>query len=61
MIQDNFLPPNKDVERRQALAKVYALLIKLAEENESLRPEQDQEEKEALEPLNNNIPPQGIV
>lgn len=57
MIQNNLLTPDKDAERHRALAKVYALLLKLAEENESAHLDQNKEEKEALEPLNNNIPP----
>jgi hypothetical protein len=43
---------DKDAERRRALAKVYELLLKLADENESKETTQD---KPAL--LKSNIPP----
>lgn len=42
----NILPLDKNMERRRALAKVYSLLIKIAEE----------EEKKITEPLKSNIP-----
>ena len=61
MVPNSFPPPDEDVERRRALAKIYSLLIKLAEDSESPHPETDQEQKEVFEPLNNNIPTQGRV
>ncbi|MCB9112215.1 MAG: hypothetical protein H6634_13310 [Anaerolineales bacterium] len=61
MIQNNFLSPDKDAEKRQALAKIYSLLIKLAEDVDAPRSETKQEEKEVPAPLKENIPPQGRV
>lgn len=56
-----FFPPlDEDIERRRALAKVYSLLIKLAEEEQVPVPEVNQEDS-SFEPLKNNIPPQGRV
>jgi hypothetical protein len=61
MISTNssFTPIDKDAQRRRALGKVYALLIKLAEEREKQKalPETaKQEEVEVSVPLKNNIP-----
>lgn len=56
MIQISFPPLDIDTEKRRALAKVYSLLIKLAEEKESVHMETSQEIKEASAPLKNNIP-----
>ena len=53
----NFYPLDKDIERRRALAKVYALLIKLAEETENVHSDKNQEKEEVSVPLKNNIPP----
>ena len=56
----SFTPKDKDLQRRRALAKVYELLIKLAEEREKQKalPETPkQEEVEVSVPLKNNIPP----
>lgn len=55
MIQVNLPPLDLEAEKRKALAKVYSLLIKLAEENEATSTETDQNE-EILEPLKTNIP-----
>ncbi len=46
-----FPPISKDEERRRALAKVYSLLIRLAEETESqpIQPETISEEEEKIE------------
>lgn len=60
MIQVNLPPLNLEAEKRKALAKVYSLLIKLAEENEATSAEADQG-KEILEPLKTNNPTQGRV
>ena len=61
MIPKNSLstPIDKDPQRRSALAKVYALLIKLAEEQESQTesPEKDSSEEVSV-PLQKNIPPE---
>ncbi len=61
MISTNssFTPTDKDTQRRRALAKVYELLIRLAEEREKQKaiPETTkQEEIEVSVPLKNNIP-----
>jgi hypothetical protein len=60
MTQIFFPPLDKDVERRRALAKIYSLLIKLAEEKELTLAEANQD-KSAPEPLKNNIPSQDRV
>ena len=61
MISNNssFTKTDIDAQRRRALGKVYALLIRLAEEREKQKtlPETTkQEEVEATVPLKNNIP-----
>lgn len=60
MIQIRFPPLDKDVERQRALAKIYSLLIKLAETKESTALEIDHDEATPA-PLKNNIPPQDRV
>ena len=55
MMQTNFSPLDKDIEKRQALAKIYSLLIKLAEEVENESPKLNQQEENS-EPLKNNNP-----
>ena len=56
-------PVDKDSERKQALAKVYSLLLKLAEQNETASSDDDLKEKESTEsePLKTNIPSSGKV
>ena len=61
MISTNysFTPTDKDLQRRRAFAKVYELLIRLAEEREkqkALSETVKQEEVEVSVPLKNNIP-----
>lgn len=61
MISTNpsLIPIDDDLQRRRALAKVYELLIKLAEEREKQKalPETTkQEEVEVSVPLKKNIP-----
>jgi|SoiMethySBSTD1v2_1073268.scaffolds.fasta_scaffold3508385_2 hypothetical protein len=61
MISTNslFTQTDIDTQRRQALAKVYALLIRLAEEREkqkALSETAKLEEVEVSVPLKNNIP-----
>ena len=56
----NFFPPafkkaDEATRRKQALAKVYSLLIKLAEEKEK-KTADVVNEKEATVPLKSNIP-----
>ena len=54
----SFSPIDKDLQRRQALAKVYNLLIKLAEERENqkeLTETGKEQEVEVSVPLKNNI------
>ncbi len=61
MISTNssFTPIDKDIQRRRALAKVYSLLIKLAEEKANTKElsETVKAEVETSVPLQNNIPP----
>jgi len=51
-------PVDKDSERKQALAMVYSLLLKLAEQSETASPDDDLKEEESTEsePLKTNIP-----
>lgn len=60
MVQINLPPLDLEAEKRRALAKIYSLLIKLAEEKETISIEPDQEQ-ELLEPLKTNNPTQGRV
>ncbi|MBE7433122.1 MAG: hypothetical protein HS100_04350 [Anaerolineales bacterium] len=60
MVQVNLPPLDLEAEKRKALAKVYSLLIKLAEEKEITSAEIDSVE-EVLEPLKTNNPTQGRV
>ena len=48
-----------DIERKRALAKIYSLLIRLAEEKENKKEPSEtvKVEEETLVPLKNNIPP----
>lgn len=55
MMQANFYPLDNDIERRRALAKIYSLLIKLAEEIENAPSETSQVEEDSV-PLKQNIP-----
>jgi hypothetical protein len=63
MIQINFPPQNIEEQRRRALSKVYALLIRLAEEAENRATPSviDSDEKKVAKttsvPLQNNFPP----
>ena len=51
-------PVDIDSERKQALAKVYSLLIKLAEQSDTVLSDDDRQEEELTEsePLKTNIP-----
>lgn len=60
MIQINLPPLDLEADKRKALAKIYSLLIKLAEEEKTASVEIDQNE-EILEPLKTNTPTQGRV
>ena len=55
MIQTTHPPLDLEADKRKALAKIYSLLIKLAEEEEISPVEVDQNE-EFPEPLKTNIP-----
>lgn len=52
MNQTNFLALDLEEERRKALAKIYSILIRLAEELE----EKEKEAEETLALLKSNIP-----
>jgi len=55
MMQINFYSLDQDTEKRRALAKVYSLLIKLAEDIETASPETCQNEEDAV-PSQQNTP-----
>ena len=55
MMRINNQPIDQDTERRRALAKVYALLLKLAKEVEKVQSEERQDDAVSA-PLKNNIP-----
>ena len=55
MMQINNQPIDQDTEIRRALAKVYALLIKLAKEVEKM-PSEVQQKDDVSAPLKKNIP-----
>jgi hypothetical protein len=60
MVPNSFPLLDSDAERRRVLAKVYSLLIKLAEETEAISSETNQNQA-TPEPLKDNIPTQGRV
>jgi hypothetical protein len=56
MIQNNFPPKlDQDAERKRALAKVYSILLRIAEEHEATKAIQNEEKTSEL--LQENIPP----
>lgn len=55
MVQTILPPLDLESDKRKALARIYSLLIKLAEEDET-NPEEVDQRKEILEPLKANNP-----